>query len=301
MSDMIDSLSTIANEVGEQTASRMAAPEVTVALQAQIARGVRRRRTSAAALAGSVLAVIVAAIVVVPQLLQDPPLTPAEGHREVVATNDSLVTYDDGSMQVATAAGSIVDIPPPAPNAPTFGVQNVTDACTVAEPTALPPGWVAEFPAATELVTFGRPLLVDAEGYHVLRQGQQVHVVDGDDTAFAFSVDVDPAIAPFVMFTMNSYIVMPDGTTAFYTSQLESQPAIDYTGDQASGTYTATVTTSPMAGASYCEKTPAGFEEAIALGVPRYMSVVLFINDGSGHLSPIAQHNSWVTIIKEDS
>ena len=301
MSDMIDRLSSIANEAGEQTASRLAAPEVTVALQAQIARGARRRRTATAAIAGSVLAMTVVAFVVVPKLIQEPELTPAT-HREVVSTNDGLVTYDDGSMQVVTATGSIVDIPAPATNAPVFGVQNWTDACAATDPTALPPGWTAQFPDATKLVTFGRPLLVDSEGYHIVTQGQQVRIAKPyEETGFAFSADVDPAIAPFLVLTMNAYVLGPDGAIQFFSSQLEAQPAIDYSGDHAAGTYTATITTKPDFGVDACANVPSGTSTPTTDALPRYMSVVLFLNDGEGHLTPIAEHNSWVSVIKEDS
>ena len=301
MSDMIDRLSTIANEAGEQTASRLAAPEVTVALQAQIARGARRRRTATAALAGSVLAMAVAAFVVVPKLIQEPELVPAT-HREVVSTKDGLVTFDDGSMQVVTATGSIVDIPAPAANAPVFGIQDWSVACAATDPTALPPGWTAQFPDAAQLVTFGRPLFVDAEGYHNVTQGQVVHISPPyEETGFAFSADVDPAIAPFVVVTMNAYVLGADGAIQFFSSQLEAQPAIDYSGDHAAGTYTATITTKPDFGVDACPSVPSGTSTPTADELPRYMSVVLFLNDGEGHLSPLAEHNSWVTVVKEDS
>jgi len=297
MSDMITRLDDIASEVGVDAADRLTTPLLAARLAGDVRRGVRKRRAIAAGLMAVIVAMVGTAAVVLPPLLRSEPLAPANQPRVPVQTEDGLIAYDDGSMQVLDHRGKVVNVPPPVVGAPVFMQTATPDACA-ADMRDLVQGWVPQFTDAFSLVSFGRPLLVDATGYHGMAQGQRVSVPKSAPYAqFAFSVDVDPAIAPFVVMTLTSYAIGSDGRVAYFSSRLESQPAVDYTGDKAAGTYTATLTTRPIEPYYECKG-----QTALDLdgGVPHYLTATVFLNDGHGHLSPIATHNSWMTLVKED-
>jgi hypothetical protein len=301
MSDMIDRLSAIANEAGADSAARLTADDITATLATQVRRDVRARRVVASAVALTMVVVGAAGAVVAPRLLDPPAVLPAGETRVPVQTNEGLITYSDGSMEVLTQSGLVVEVPAPEEGAPVFGQELSGDACA-ADPTQFKPGWTAAFPEAFELVTFARALSLDSTGCHVLPQGQRVIVGhDYKDTEFAFSVDVDPAIAPHVVMTASSYTLAPDGRVGYFHSQLESTPGVDYSGDRASGTYTATLTTRPLGYGTSCKGASAMANEAAATGALKYLVVTVFINDGHGQLSPIGTHTSWVTLAKEDA
>jgi len=216
-----------------------------------------------------------------------------------VQTNEGFITYNDGSMQVLNHRGVAVEVPAPVEGAPVFASRSIPDACAV-DVTALSPGWTTQFTDAYQVMTFGRPLLLDETGYHVLAQGQRVEL--GEDyrrVEFAFSADVDPAIAPYVVMTVDSYLLAPDGRVAYVGSQMESRPAIEYTGLKEAGTYTATLTTRGLAAFDECK----GVSTTVDPDAPlvRYLSVTAFLNDGHGHVNPIATHTSWITLVKESS
>jgi|GEM_PF-1992296 len=300
MSDMIDRLSELANEAGADVSARLASPVATAALVSEVGRGVRRRRAIAASLTAAVVVIGAAAAVIVPRLMEPAPIPPAGDVRVPVQTTEGLITYSDGSMQVLTQHGEVVDIPAPAEGAPVFTTVAASDGCAAFEP--MSPGWTVDFPDAFELLTFGRPLVLDATGFHVLTQGQTVPVgTRYDQAAFAFSLDVDPAIASQVVITATSYTLAPDGRVAYFQSQLESKPAVDYTGDRAAGTYSATLTTRLFGNGTQCPGVSASAEAAAASGLVKYLVVTAFLNDGHGSVSPIATHTSWVTIVKEDA
>lgn len=299
MSDMIDRLSEIANDAGADAGTRLTAENVTASLATRVRRDVRRRRAVTSALAAAVVVLGAAAAVVLPHVLDPVPVVPAGDTRVPVETNEGLITYNDGSMQVLTYAGSVVEVPAPAEGAPTFAQETKADACS-ADPGELKPGWTAQFQDAFQLVTFGRALSLDATGYHPLPQGQNLVIGDNYENAtVAFSVDVDPAIAPYVVMTMSSYLLAPNGLVAYHTNNLESRPAVEYTGDPDVGTYTATLTTRGVSSGYECDGLTGTWDGITPL--TRYLVVSVFLNDGKGHVNPIATHSSWSTIVKESA
>ena len=158
-----------------------------------------------------------------------------------------VLHVDDPSLSAADFSAHVpnLDYQPPL-MLEQFGANSDQDKFVVLQCDArtLTQGWTTQFVDAFQVMTFGRPLLHDATGYHVLAQGQRVTLgSEWHASEFAFSVDADPAIAPYLVMTMTHYVLAPDGRVAYVGSQLESRPAIDYSGDKAAGTYTATLTT----------------------------------------------------------
>jgi hypothetical protein len=299
MSDMIDRLGEVANEAGAESADRLAAGIVTAQLADRARKGARRRRITAASVTGAVVAMGVAAALVLPHVWAEEPIAPATDGRVPIETDEGLITYDDGSMQVIDQHGRAIDIPAAAAGAPTFSSLGIPDACAV-DPHSLSPGWTTQFTDAFRVLTFGRPLVVDSSGYHVLAQGQRVVLEDQfRETAFAFGVDVDPAIAPYVVMKVVSLVLAPDGRVAFVGSHLESRPSIEYSGDKAAGTYTATLTTRGLKAFDECKGVSTEINPATASGLVHYLLVTVFVNDGHGHVNPIATHTSWVTLVRE--
>ncbi|MGC4175436.1 hypothetical protein [Demequina sp.] len=301
MSDMIKHLDDLAQQVGADAGDRLSMSVTNARLASEVRRGLRRRRIIAASVTAATVVVVGAAAIVVPQLMKPTPIAPAGEVRTPIETTDGLITYSDGSMQVLTSSGHTVNVPPAGEDAPVFRQQSHVDACAL-DPSLLTAGWVPQFPGAFDLVSFARPLSMDSEGAHVLAQGQTVHLdSEFDYVAFAFSVDVDPAIADKVVMTLDSYVLAVDGRVGYIGSQLESEPTITYSGDKAAGTYTATLTTRAMATYSECPGVGSYEDLPIASGVSHYMQANVFVNDGHGHVNPIATHNSWVTIVKASS
>lgn len=301
MSDMLDRLDQIAAEAGAEAGGRLATPDVTARLQAHIARGVRKRRTVTAALTGALVVVLGTASVIVPKLLETPVPPATAPIREVVNSSHSLLTYSDGSMQVVTSAGKVVKIPAPGDESPRFAGTAVKDSC-LADVTQFVPGWTHSFKEASQLMTFGRPLARDESGFHVLSQGQ--HVAVGHDywrTKFAFSVDVDPAVAPYVVMTVDAFVVAPDGRAAYVVNQLESRPAIEYSGVKGTQTYTATVTSRALGTFADCAGVSSTVDRDSSAGLAYFFRANVFVNDGHGHVSPLGTHISWITVIKEGS
>ena len=103
--------------------------------------------------------------------------------------------------------------------------------------------------------------------------------------------------APYVVMDIDSYAIAPSGEIAYVGSQLESQPTVEYAGDRESGTYTATLTSRNLYAGTACP----GVSTADATEAVRYLVVTVFLNDGKGHLSPLATHTSWITLVKEDA
>ena len=297
MSDMIDRLDALAGEVGADAGDRLSSAVVAARLAGEVRGEVRKRRAIATGLSLVIVAMVATAAVVLPGLLRSEALTPAGHVRAPIEAQDGLITYDDGSMQVLNQHGEAVAIPAPAAGAPTFATSSGVDACAV-DVRKLTQGWTTQFVQAFQVMTFGRPLSVDAAGYHVLAQGQRVELGPNTwDTRFAFSVDADPAIAPYLAMKLTSYVLAPDGRVAYVASQLESRPAIDYAGDRAVGTYTATLTTRGLQ--NYHECSGVRVDQFTADGLVHYMTVDVFLNDGHGHISPIGTHTSWITLVKE--
>lgn len=299
MSGMIDRLDEIAGEAGADVAEHLSDADVAARLSQQVRQGVRRRRTITASLSFVVVAMGTVAAVVLPQLMRPAEIPPAGPAKTPIETTDGIITYNDGSMQVLTHQGVVVNVPAPTQDAPVFQPTDAYSACMM-DTRTLVQGWTPQFTDAFSLVSFGRPLLVDGSGSHGLTQGQQVTISASKPYAqFAFSVDVDPAIAPHVVLTLTSYAVAPDGRVAYYSSRLESQPAVDYSGDKASGTYTATLTARPLEPYYECDGQSDTFDPTAASGNPHYLTATVFLNDGHGHVSPVATHNSWITLVKE--
>ena len=302
MSDMIDRLSGIANEVGAQAGSDLRTAAVSLDLQRRIGAGVRRRRVRAAVVGGAFALVVAAAGLLVPQLFSAAPLPPAstEGTRTVVVTTDGLISYDDGSMSVLTSHGELIDVPPAGEGQPTLSTLTADDAC-LAQPATFPPNWTRYSIPALSLVTFGRPLVVVDGEAHTLRQGQDVNIADADaqgTVGFAYSVVVDPGIASHVVIREDSYVVTPGGQVAMFSSRIDSEPTIEYQGSKDAGTYTAILTTSSRFELYHCSS------DAVAqLGetLPRYTVATVFLNDGEGTVTPLASHVSWIALIKEAS
>jgi len=301
MSDMIDRLHEVAAEAGADSGERLAAGTVEALLGSQIRRGVRRRRLTAATVTTAVVVLAAATALVVPQLMRPAPVAPAGDPRVPVETTEGLITYSDGSMKVLTEAGDAIDVPAGSADAPVFSTGSDLSACA-ATPPAPSPGWTRHFPEAFELVKFGRPLVVDEAGYHVLAQGERLPVPSANDKVkFAFSVDVDPAIAPHVAMVARMYALGPDGTVGYYATQLDSEPAVDYTGTKEAGTYTATLTTRAFNGGMLCPGVPPGAKWPAGTEVLRYFVVSVLLYDGAGNINPLATHTSWVTLVKEDA
>lgn len=298
MSDMIDRLDQIAGEAGADAGARLATADITAKLQEQITRGVRRRRRVTRVLAAAAAVVVGTASVIIPQLIETPVSPAAPPRREVVNSTDSLLTYSDGSMQVVTALGKVVKIPPAAEGSALFTGTAVKDACA-ADTAHLAPGWTQEFPEASQLLTFGRPLAVDKAGYRVLMQGDRVEVGSGyRDTKFALSVDVEPAIAPYVVMSVNVYVLAPDGRIAYVASQLESRPAIEYSGTKGTATFSATATTRGIDAYAECHEVTRTLDDGDP-DLVYFFRANVFVNDGEGHINPLGAHTSWITVIKE--
>ena len=298
MSDMLDRLDEIASEAGADAGGRLASPDVAAKLQAQIAHGVRRRRIVTGALAAAAVVVLGTASVIVPKLIETPVPPAANPTREVVNSSESLLTYSDGSMQVVTSVGERVHVPAPGEGSPRYTGTAVKDACR-ADPADLAPGWTQEFPEAWQLMSFGRPLSIDKEGHHVLTQGQAVEKGSGyRSTLFAASVDVDPAIAPYVVMSVNVYVLAPDGRIAYVASHLESRPSIQYSGTKGTATYTATATTRGIDSYAECREVTRTLSGEAPENV-YYFHIKVFVNDGAGHINPIGAHNSWISVTKE--
>ncbi len=298
MSDMIDRLSGIANEVGEQASADLATAAVTVELQHRIAAGVRRRRVRAAVVGGALALVVTVAGLLVPQLFSADPLPPAstEGIRNVVVATDGLISYDDGSMSVLTSRGELIDVPPPSVGDPALGVATADQACS-AQPASFQANWTRYSYAALGLVTFGRSLAIIDDRSQILRQGESVTFpADPYAVAFAFSVDVDPGIASHVVIVVDSYVMTPSSDVAKYASRIDSQPTIEYAGTKDAGTYSATLTTRPWNELTRCS--PDAVAE-LGASVPRYTVATIFLNDGQGHSTALASHMSWITQLKE--
>jgi hypothetical protein len=158
------------------------------------------------------------------------------------------------------------------------------------------------FDDAFKVMTFGRPLQVDGAGYRLLPQGERVTLgSEADAFRVAFSMDADPAIAPHLVMVMTAYVLAPDGRVAWVGSQMESRPAIEYTGDKAAGTYTATVTSRALMAGEECRGVSSGVDQYDPAGLVHYLTVDVFINDGHGHINPVGTHTSWITLVKETS
>jgi hypothetical protein len=299
MSDMIDRLDALAGEVGGDAAERLSSAVVAARLAGEVRGEVRKRRAITAGLSLVIVAMAATAAVVLPNLMRSEPLEPASTVRVPVEAQDGLITYDDGSMKVLNQHGQTVNIPAPAADGPVFRAASIADACAV-DARTLTQGWTTQFVDAFQVMTFGRPLLHDATGYHVLAQGQRVTLgSEWHASEFAFSVDADPAIAPYLVMTMTHYVLAPDGRVAYVGSQLESRPAIDYSGDKAAGTYTATLTTRGLRTFDECAGVSTSIDPAAASSLVHYMTVSVFLNDGHGHVAPIGTHTSWITMAKE--
>ena len=301
MSDMIDRLDQVAKEAGELAQERLASTATNARLVLEVRQGVRRRRLITAALTAAVVVVGAAAAVGIPQFLRTPPVQPAGEARAPISTSEGLITYSDGSMQVLNQRGEAIDIPAPAEDAPVFGVQPVGEACAV-NTHELRQGWTTQFVNAFELMTFGRPLLVNEVGYHALTQGQRV-VLDPSwrYNSLAFSVDVDPYVAPHIVMTTSTYVLGQDGRIAYVGSRMEAQPAIEYSGDKKAGTYTATLTTRGLVAFDPCPGVDEEADPATASGRVHYLVVNVFLNDGHGHVAPLGTHTSWITLVKENA
>jgi hypothetical protein len=98
---------------------------------------------------------------------------------------------------------------------------------------------------------------------------------------------------------MTSYGLAPDGVVAYSISQLESKPAVDFSGDAEAGTYTATLTSRALEGGQSCPAAEAPNGWGTASEIVSYLTVTAFLNDGHGHINPIATHSSWITLTKE--
>ena len=301
MRDMTDQLGDVAASAGVDAGDRLATDAVTVQLSSRVRKGARRRRLLTAGLTCGVVLLGVGAVMALPQLMSPLVTDPATTEPSPVQKTDSLTVLEDGSMRVLTQAGDVVEVPAAGADGPRFSAATAETACAV-DVTTLSPGWKPEFGDAFDLVTFARPLLLDATGYHVAAQGQRVaYTADESKPQLAFSVDVDPAIAPDVVMTMTSYVLAPTGAVAYYESQFESRPAVEYVGDKAEGTYTATLTTRPLEGGGECKGVASAAPLDLTGGVVRYLVVTAFLNDGHGHVNPIATHTSWVTFAKESA
>jgi len=301
MSDMIDRLEEVANDAGDLAHGRLATAVVQARMARDVRQGVRRRRLRTAGLTAAVLVVGAVAAVVLPRLYTAPPIQPAGEARVPIETSEGLITYSDGSMKVLNQHGQAIDVPAPAPDATSFGLPSRPEACAV-NPADFRQGWTTQFVNAFQLVTFGRPLMLNSQGYHVLAQGQRVEIgSEWQTTAFAFSVDVDPAVAPYVVMTATTYVLGPDGRVAYVGSQMESQPAIEYTGDKTAGTYTATLTTRSLAPYDPCPGAADLANPATASGMVHYLVVNVYLNDGRGHVAPLGTHTSWITVVKENT
>jgi len=215
---------------------------------------------------------------------------------------DGLITYDDGSMAVATSRGRVVPLPAPPADAPQYAPHSGKLACTEFDASQAMPGWTSHLDAsrvdaAPTLITFGRPMLVDDGAYRVIGQGETLGNLAPGAT-FAFSVDGDAAVASHLVVALETVTLGPDGKPAYVATTLDSQPTVTMVGNVADGTASARVTTQPMQYGTYCSD---GMLPAAGEPSPVYLRATVFVSDRQGSVIPIASHQSSFTVIREVS
>lgn len=293
MSDMIDRLAEVANDAGSRASDGLRSDATARVLERRIREGVRRRRIRLGALTGAAVLVAGAVGIVVPRLMVEPPLAPAASPhvRTVILSAGGLTTYADGSMTVLTDRGEVVDVPAPSAGTLAFAPLSRADGCAAIVPGQFPPGWTFERREYTRLVSAGRAQVVDASGYHIVLQGQPLAMGPEGPPALAFSLDADPAVGDHLTMVLDSRFVAPSGETLYYQSQLESQPAIDMTGNASAGTATAVLQSRPLGTGTWCVESAA-----FPATVTRYLSARVYLHDDQGRSTLIATDNSWTTL-----
>lgn len=302
MTDMIDRLDEVAREAGASAAATLVQEDVRARIEVTVRAKVRRRRARRAMGAAAVVLVAASAAWAVPRVWQAEPLPASTPQREVVTTGDGIITYDDGSMSVMTSRGRVVPLPPPAADAPRYAAQSGQVACAQEDVAQWMPGWTSHvdtsrLDAAASLITFGRPMIVDDQGYRVIGQGQSLGELAAE-ASFAFSVDADAAVASHLVVAMDLVALGADGLPAYVATTLDSQPVVERVGDRAQGTAGATVTTRPMQYGTYC---PDALPQAAGEPSPVHLRATVFVSDGKGAVTPLASHQSWFTVVREAS
>lgn len=302
MTDMIDMLDEIAREAGASAAATLVQEDVRARIEATVRTKVRHRRARRAIGAAAVVLVAASAALVMPRMWHTEPAPAATPEREIVSMVDGLITYDDGSMSIATSRGRVVPLPAPPADAPRYATQSGKLACTEFDASQAMPGWTshldaARVDAAPSLITFGRPMLVDGGHYRVIGQGETLSHL-GSDATFAFSLDADAAAASHLVLALETVTLGVDGQPAYVATTLDSQPTVTLVGSVAEGTASATVTSQPMQYGTYCAD---GVVPAVGDASRVYLRATVFVSDRQGSVIPIASHQSSFTVTREVS
>src|SRR5690606_6107009 len=141
MSDMIDGLSRMALEAGQEASRNLTSAPVLAIMAERVHAGRRRRRVRATVTAGGFVAAAFAAAIVVSQLGVDPPeVEPAQTGTAIVSSVGNLTVFSDGSMSLYTQRGTFVDFPPATGPENAFAAVSGTEACSF-DPGSVQIGW----------------------------------------------------------------------------------------------------------------------------------------------------------------
>ena len=299
MSDMIERLSLLSQDAGNNAAESLAARSSIESMEARIRSGVRRRHRHTIGLAATAALLAGAGVIVVPLVVGEVPVPPiAQVDRQLERSLDGLNVYSDGSMSVVTSRGRIVEVEAPDEGDEVrFRLLGHDAATSPPDPDNFPLGWSFVKREYGELFAFGRPLIIGPDGPVALVQGGSPIQLEGHDgPPIAFQAETDAGVATHIALRATAYIVAKDrpGETVALQTQLNAAPEVSYVGDIAAGTGLGVVRTGPFATTWRTADTDLLYKDAYR----RYVVVDAFLVDRAGTVIYLGTHRSWNDVVK---
>lgn len=303
MSDMIDGLSRMALEAGQEASRNLTSAPVLAIMAERVHAGRRRRRVRATVTAGGFVAAAFAAAIVVSQLGVDPPeVEPAQTGTAIVSSVGNLTVFSDGSMSLYTQRGTFVDFPPATGPENAFAAVSGTEACSF-DPGSVQIGWTFHVDEGRQVILFGRPgIVLGPTERRTTTQGEHLGTFGHASVPHpTFTMDAEVATAPQLAIRETVYdIVTDEGVDGVppvksYASQLDVSPEVVIAGDVDSFNRVATIQARPVGSPVACMP---GFAESILMrgepySVRRYLVADVFLVDRAGHSMLLATHVSW--------
>lgn len=295
MSELLDRLRAASSESGRASADQLASAAVVDAMAERVRAGVRRRRVTAAVAGGVTAIAVTAAAVVVPGMLEPPAVDVAPASRNILNTDGALTVYDDGSISVVASNGRVVDVTPP--EGASLGIEPRTQRTLCAIDTeSLDSGWHwQDEHTGQRLVGFGSANSVDGDDWKVI--SPELTVDSERLYSIGFAVDVDPAIAEFVVIQL-SLVDAVDGVAGHVQTTLTGDAEVVAQSTGASAAEIATVLHSNVMHRDYLGYCVGkGEPEIKPLEVPIdvYMVADVWLTDRAGTAVLLGTHVTRVT------
>lgn len=301
MSDMIDRLNAMSQEVGRNAAESLSTRGHVDIMEQRITMAVRRKRARTAGASLVAVAGIGVGAVVLPPLLESvdpPPLGQPE--TVVIHSTDGLTVYSTGDMEFISAKGAIVRVAAPEPATfSTFAMPDRTKVCSSIDPYTFDSGWEYLDSNVAKLLGLARVHTVSPidDARVIPESGMTLSGPRSANPTIGVSFEADSGLAEHL--SIRSYAVYVDSEgPVYYLSALDAFPRVEIQGSGDSRM--AVVMAKPATTESYCPEIFDRESPVDSTYYTRYLVVDVFVNSGAGHTTLVATHRSWVALSYED-